>query len=261
MKAIKLKLDQFDVLGKTSSLGGWFFLLLFALVYEIGRPRLLPSLSEIPSGFMSILGKGILDDLIVSMNCYLMAVGLTIIFNFAILSLVSIPNRFGVMMSGLSDLISIGRFNGFVGLPLILTLLIGDLYWSKIIMLSCGMTLFLLPSLIDVKDTIRRDQYEHARTLQFGDLKILIEVVLWGKLTEYFGAVRTNIAMGWMMLPMVEGTFRTEGGIGVVLLTEDKYKKLDDLYATILLVLFTGFLIDKFAGTLEKIIFPWKPKK
>lgn len=52
------------------------------------------------------------------------------------------------------------------------------------------------------------------------------------------------MAMGWMMLPMVEGLFRSEGGIGVMLLVENKYLRLDYVYGIVLMVGLIGLTGD-----------------
>jgi len=39
-------------------------------------------------------------------------------------------------------------------------------------------------------------------------------VIVLGRADAAFDAMRQNAAMGWMMLTMVEGISRSEGGIG-----------------------------------------------
>jgi NitT/TauT family transport system permease protein len=50
--------------------------------------------------------------------------------------------------------------------------------------------------------------------------------------------------MGWAMITMVEGIARSDGGIGALLLAENKHFKLPEVYAVLLVVLVVGLLID-----------------
>ncbi len=67
-----------------------------------------------------------------------------------------------------------------------------------------------------------------------------------GTADKAFDVTRQNAAMGWMMLTMVEGLVRSGGGIGVMLLNQDKYLFLDKVYAIQVIILLVGLGLDTF---------------
>jgi ABC-type nitrate/sulfonate/bicarbonate transport system permease component len=78
-----------------------------------------------------------------------------------------------------------------------------------------------------------------------------------GRFHEVLDILRTNFAIGWMMLPFVEGLFRVEGGIGTVLLVENKWFKLESVYAIIIIVMITGLMQDALLQKLKVILCPY----
>lgn len=178
----------------------------------------------------------------------------------AIMTLLSLLVSYATALAGLRPIalgIAAFRFNGFVGLPLLLTILIGDQHWIKVALLVIGMSVFTVPSLVAMIEAIPSDSYDHARVLKMGDWRVLWEVVILGRFHEVIDILRTNLAVGWMLLPMVEGLFRSEGGIGVMILTENKYFKLDSVYAIIIFVASIGILQDLAVVGVKRIICPY----
>jgi NitT/TauT family transport system permease protein len=152
---------------------------------------------------------------------------------------------------------SFGRFNSFVGLPFLLTIVIGNPHWIKVTLLAMAMSVFSVPAIVDIIGTIPPEAYDDARVLRMGEWQVLCEVVILGKRDEVIDVLRTQLAMGWMMLPMVEGLFRSEGGIGVMLLTQNKYLRLDYVYAIILLVGLLGLGMDRMVLLAKQLLCPY----
>lgn len=69
-------------------------------------------------------------------------------------------------------------------------------------------------------------------------------VVVRGTWDQALDAIRDNEAMGWGMLMMVEGIVRSEGGIGVLLIDNSKYRDFPAVYALALAVLLMGLVQD-----------------
>ena len=60
-----------------------------------------------------------------------------------------------------------------------------------------------------------------------------------------------------MMLTMVEGISRAEGGIGVLLLNNNKLLRLADVFAIQLVILLMGIFLDYAIGKLREFFFPY----
>jgi NitT/TauT family transport system permease protein len=69
--------------------------------------------------------------------------------------------------------------------------------------------------------------------------------------------MRQNAAMGWMMLTMVESFVRSEGGVGVLLLNNEKYMKLSEVFAIQLTILVVGLLQDSAIGLFRRLVCPY----
>jgi NitT/TauT family transport system permease protein len=86
---------------------------------------------------------------------------------------------------------------------------------------------------------------------------VVWEVVIRGTLDRAFEAMRQNAAIGWMMLTMVEGIVRSEGGVGAMLLNEQKHFKIEAIFAIQIIILIIGLCQDYLIGVIRKIICPY----
>ena len=101
-----------------------------------------------------------------------------------------------------------------------------------------------MTSMSSVIASIPKEEFDHARTLRFSEWRVVWEVVILGTIDQAFEVMRQNAAMGWMMLTMVEGIYRAGGGIGVMLLNQDKHFRLADVFAIQVVFLLVGLLQD-----------------
>jgi NitT/TauT family transport system permease protein len=100
-------------------------------------------------------------------------------------------------------------------------------------------------------------RFDHARALGLGEPRVVWEVVVRGTADQALEALRQNAAMGWMMLTSVEGLVRSEGGLGVLMLDENKHLQLDAVFALIAVVLAVGVVQDAGLAWLRRALFPF----
>ena len=146
---------------------------------------------------------------------------------------------------------------GLVGWSLAFTLMFGGGHYLKVALLVFGMSVFFVTSMASIVASIPKERFDHARTLRMNEWRILWEVVVLDTLAEAWECMRQNAAIGWMMLTMVEGLSRSEGGIGVLLLSQNKFFKLDGIAAIQLTVLLLALFQDTFLGLAQKFLFPY----
>ncbi len=149
------------------------------------------------------------------------------------------------------------RFLGLTGLVFPFTLLTGGGYALKVTLLTFGMTTFFVTGMFQAVADIPREQFDHLRVMGASERRILWEVVVRGTLDKAFDVVRQNLAIGWAMITMVEGISRSEGGIGALLLNQNKHFKLDEVYALLLSILVVGLVLDYAMGALTRIVCPY----
>jgi len=103
---------------------------------------------------------------------------------------------------------------------------------------------------------IPREQFDHLRVLGAGEWRILWEVVVRGTMDRALDTTRQNLAIGWAMITMVEGISRAEGGIGALILNQNKHFHLAEVYAVLIAILGLGLLLDYAMGVLVRVLCP-----
>jgi NitT/TauT family transport system permease protein len=127
----------------------------------------------------------------------------------------------------------------------------------KLYLLVFGVSVFLITSMLDVLDEIPKEQFDLARTLRMGEWRVVWEVVVLGQFDQMLGAVRQNAAMSWMMLSMVEGISRSEGGVGAMLLDQNRHFHLSAVLAILGVILAMGLAQDYAFGVLSGLLCPY----
>jgi NitT/TauT family transport system permease protein len=153
--------------------------------------------------------------------------------------------------------ISKGRFIGLTGLTFLFTLIFGGGHPLKISLLVFGMSVFFVTSMASVVATIPRERFEYARSLRMGEWQVVWEVVVLGTADQAIEVLRQNAAMGWMMLTMVESISRSEGGVGAMLLNQNKHFHLAEVFAIQMLILVLGMTQDYGIGIAKRLLCPY----
>src|SRR5437763_17101161 len=124
-------------------------------------------------------------------------------------------------------------------------------------MLVFAMTVFFVTSMAAVIVQIPKGTFDHARTLRMSEWRVVWEVVILGTADKAFEVLRQNAAMGWMMLTMVEGISRAEGGVGAMLLNQSKHFRLAEVFAIQIVVLLVGMTQDYAIGLARRLVCPY----
>jgi NitT/TauT family transport system permease protein len=195
-------------------------------------------------------GLGI--DLGVTLRLILHSIALTVVIAMA-LSYATVVPLFRPVIVAVSKL----RFLGLTGLIFPFTLWTGGGYALKVALLTFSMVSFFVTSMAQVVLEIPREAFDHMRVLGAGEGRILWEVVVLGTLDKALDVLRQNAAIGWAMITMVEGISRSEGGIGALILNQNKHFRLAEVYALLFLILTIGLLIDYGMGVLIRVLCPY----
>ena len=153
--------------------------------------------------------------------------------------------------------VSKGRFIGLTGLTFLFTLVFGGGHPLKISLLVFGMTVFFVTSMASVVSAIPREKFDYARSLRMNEWRVVWEVVVLGTADQAIEVLRQNAAMGWMMLTMVESISRSEGGIGAMLLNQNKHFHLAEVFAIQILILLLGMTQDYAIGVTKRLLCPY----
>lgn len=87
--------------------------------------------------------------------------------------------------------------------------------------------------------------------------RVVYEVIIIGQIDKVFDVMRQNVAIGWLMLSFVEGMNRSEGGIGAMLLNQNKHFHLAAVMAIQLIILVMGLAQDYAICLLKDLFCPY----
>lgn len=225
---------------------------LFLILWLASPFKVLPRPMEVFTALGELWRGGIGQELIVSLGLFMQALALSTVISTCLAYLTVIP-----VFRPLALVVSRGRFLSLVGFSVVFTLMFGGDRPVKLAMLTLGMSVFLLTSLLSIIAEIPRSQYDYARTLRLSEWRVVWEVVIRGTIDKVFDAVRQNAAIAWTLLPMVEALYRSEGGLGVALDIERKYFHMDKVFAIQIIVLCVGLFQDYAIGLIRQIFCPW----
>ncbi|MBX4181747.1 nitrate ABC transporter permease, partial [Candidatus Parcubacteria bacterium] len=127
----------------------------------------------------------------------------------------------------------------------------------KVALLTLGMMFYLITTMAGVVLNIPEFRFDDARTLRMSEWLSIWYVVIRGTVVEAFDAIRDNAAMGWAMLMFVEGVVRSEGGVGVLILNQEKHVNFAEVYAIVLTILAVGVAQDWVIGQIKKAVCPY----
>lgn len=223
------------------------------IVWATSTYVFLPKPADVYRAFLDLWAhEGLGQELITSFLLNLQAMALATVLSLGLAYLTVVPAFRPIVQA-----ISKGRFLGMVGLTFFFTLLFGSGHHLKVSLLVFGVGVFFVTSMIDVVAQVPKEKFDLARTLRMGEWRVVWEVIVLGRADAAFDAMRQNAAMGWMMLTMVEGISRSEGGIGALLLNQNKHFRLEAVFAIQLAILLIGLFQDYVLGVAKKFLFPY----
>ncbi len=225
----------------------------FIILWSTSSFKILPRPGETYAAFTQLWARqGLGQELLTSFQLNLTALAFSAVISLGLAYLTVLP-FFRPLVSALSK----GRFLSLVGFSLLFTLTLGDGHRVKLALLVFGMTVFFLTSMASVVNEIPKSDFDYARTLRMSEWRVVWEVVILGTFDKALEVTRQNAAIGWMMLTMVEGISRSEGGVGVLLLNNQKYMKLSEVAAIQITILLIALGQDAIIGVIRRFLCPY----
>jgi NitT/TauT family transport system permease protein len=229
-----------------------FQLLMLFFIWVFSPTVFLPKPKEVFQAFSEMWMEGLGGELITSFYLNLQAIALSTILSLLLAYLTVIP-FFRPIVTLLSKL----RFLSLVGLTFFFTLMATSGHGLKLYLLVFSVSVFFVTGMAEVVAAIPKERFDLARTLRMGEWRVVYEVVILGQADKAFETLRQNAAMGWMMLTMVEGISRSEGGVGAMLLNQNKHFHLSAVFAIQISILVLGLAQDYVIGLLRRVFCPY----
>lgn len=224
----------------------------FLLFWAFATQPVIPKPWDIPRALRDLLVNGFVQDLLTSIALYLESLVLASVLSLGLAYASTIP-----FFQPLSGAWAKLRFLGLAGLPYYFTLYIAGVHSLKLALETFSISVFMLTSMLDVVNSIPKEKYDLARTLQMSEWGVLWEVVILGRADVAFDVIRQNAAIGWMMLPMIEGLFKSEGGIGAIVDIQVHHFQLETIAAIQIVILTMGLFQDYGIGWIKRTSCPY----
>jgi NitT/TauT family transport system permease protein len=229
-----------------------FQLLMLFFIWVFSPTIFLPKPKEVFQALSEMWMEGLGGELITSFYLNLQAIALSSILSLLLAYLTVVP-FFRPIVTLLSKL----RFLSMVGLTFFFTLMASTGHELKLYLLVFSVSVFFVTGMAEVVAGIPKEQFDLARTLRMSEWRVVYEVVILGQADKAFEILRQNAAMGWMMLTMVEGISRSEGGVGAMLLNQNKHFHLSAVFAIQISILVLGLGQDYVIGILRRVFCPY----
>ena len=222
-------------------------------LWALGGSRALPSPLEVAHAWIDLVQRqGLLVELWASVKVGVAALLVSTAAAVALACLSTAP----VFMPA-ARMAAAMRFLGFAGLTYVFMLAASDAHWLRVWILSFGMFVFMVTALLAEIAATPRDQVDHCRTLGMRHWRITGEVVVLGKADVILDLMRQNAAVGWTLLTLVEGLTRSAGGIGAMLLNQNRYFLLAGVFAIQITILGYGLAQDALLSLLKDALCPY----
>ena len=231
----------FSIVDKKIILASTFLQIVIGLIiWSIIPSQIIPNPLEIFEAWNKLaLQSGLIVELFKSLGTIWKAILYSTGISLVLAYIAIIP-----FFKSISRMLTVLRFLGFAGITFLFTMWTSNGSDLMVALLTFGMTVFLLTNMLSLVEDIKGESIDYARTLGLPTWKIIYEVGFRDKLADLIDLVRQNLAIGWMMLSMVEGLVRTNGGIGSLLLNQDKHFHLASVFAIQLTILIIGIFQD-----------------
>lgn len=182
--------------------------------------------------------------------------GISIIISLVICYMIKID-----ALAGFSIFISKLRFLTYTGIVFVFTVMLHNSGQIKLWVLIFGIVPYFVTSLLSYIGDINEKEYQLCYTLKMNKWQTLYEVIIKGKLHLVIEVVRQNFAIAWMMITGVGAIAWSEGGLGTLLLTENKHLRMDRVFGILLIILLTGMFFDYLFSIVKVYLFPYTDTK
>jgi NitT/TauT family transport system permease protein len=231
-------------------IAGWTGIAIAAWI--ILKPTVFPNPVEVLQAYPGLFEEGLIDGLIASLIVNLEALCLSAMIGLPLAYLSRVP-----AVQPVAQFVAKLRFVGSAVFFLPLLFLFSGGHMVKVWLIVLGQLFYLTTTMTTVVQNIPESRFDDARTLKMGEWLSVWYVVIRGTLADALDAVRDNAAMGWSMLMFVEGVIRSEGGIGVMIMNQEKHVNFAEVYALSLVILVVGIGQDWIIGQVKKVVCPY----
>jgi ABC-type nitrate/sulfonate/bicarbonate transport system permease component len=215
----------------------WF---LIFTIWQINGGALIPK----PLGIVEKLGQILTsDDFYMNLLTSLILTLQAIFFATLIALVFAYSYKIGLLRP-LVEFMIVLRYLPLTGVIFVFTFITHGGSNLKLVLLLFGIVPFFVTSMVAAIEEINPQLYDLCKSLRMTRWQTLWRVVVMGRLDYVFEVMRQNFAICWLMITMVEGLSMSEGGIGTMLIKQNKTLELEFVFAIQTTLFILGISFD-----------------
>ena len=253
MKLVKELLSPFSKVGNSVVLISFLVQLIFILgLWQFSTHSLFPQPTEVLAKVIELLTdmefyRNVFQSLSLTIQAMFYSIIIACILGYAY----TIP-----ALQTLVNFITKLRYLTLVGLVFSFTVIFKDGQLVSVLLLMFGIIPFFVLSLVNSITEIQQKEFDVCKTIGMNRWRTLLELVIIGRAEQTIETIRSNFAIAWLMITMVETYSMSKGGIGVMLFIANKYNQLETIFALQVLIFMIGFGFDYILSKVRISLFP-----
>jgi len=128
----------------------------------------------------------------------------------------------------------------------------------KVQFLAFGIVVYLLPVVMQRINEVEKVYVDTIYTLGATKWQTIKEIFIPAVLSKISDDARVLVAISWTYIIVAELINKSAGGIGALCYTAARQSRIDKVFALLVVIVLIGFVQDKLAGILDKMLFPHK---
>lgn len=128
----------------------------------------------------------------------------------------------------------------------------------KVQFLAFGIMVYLLPVVVQRIYEVEKVYVDTIYTLGATKWQTIKEIFVPAVLSKISDDARVLVAISWTYIIVAELINKSAGGIGALCYTAARQSRIDKVFAILMVIVLIGFIQDKLAAMLDKVLFPHK---
>ncbi|MEZ4986787.1 MAG: ABC transporter permease [Saprospiraceae bacterium] len=184
---------------------------------------------------------------------YFWAVFFALLIGFPIALLPPVRALFSMQVDAL-------RYLPLTALTLIFIIWFGIGDSMKVAFLAFGILVYLLPVVVQRINEVDDVYLTTTFTLGANNWQMIKSVYFPAVLSKLMDDIRVLTAISWTYIIIAE-LLNRQGGVGAMIWLNDKYGRMDKVFAWLIVIVVVGFLQDRLFVYMDKRLFPYKHYK
>jgi NitT/TauT family transport system permease protein len=155
-------------------------------------------------------------------------------------------------------------FGGYLPIPALVPLsmaLFGLTETQKVMFLSLGFVIYLLPLFVRAIEEVDNVYLQTAYTLGANRWHVMTRVLLGIAWPNIYDAMRMGFGVGWGYIILAEMVDMGSGGVGASILVSQRRGLISSVYLTLLAIVCFAFITDKIWEKVGEWLFPYRSLK